>query len=122
MSYQYRVDFVRGETPTEARNSRGSGESSYDRRLFYRQRHQYGNEQVLKMMQRHFRVPEANASTASAAATAPGSSAGRNQSQLFADYLWLTQLQQARCYETAFTQWRRQRSRRKRRPPPILVN
>ena len=27
--------------------------------LFYRQRHQFGNEQVLAMLQRHFRVPPA---------------------------------------------------------------
>jgi len=38
------------------------------------------------------------------------SNQSHNQSRLFADYLWLTQLQQARCYETAFAQWRRQRS------------
>ena len=90
--------------------------------LFYRQRHQNGNEQVEKMMGRHYRVPPANATSAAAAtaaATASGAASGaasahtiasRNQSTLFADYLWLTQLQQARCYETAFAQWRRQRS------------
>ena len=69
--------------------------------LSYRQRHQDGNEQVLAMMSRHFRVPPA---AASAAAT------NRSQQRLFDDYLYLTQLQQARCYETAFAQWRRQRS------------
>ena len=64
--------------------------------LFYRQRHQLGNEQVEKMMSSHFKVPPANVSTM--------------QSKVFSDYLWLTQLQQGRCYETAFAQWRRQRS------------
>ena len=98
--------------------------------LFYRQRHQDGNAQVERMMHRHFRVPAANATleTFAGASTdrdADGSGSGvvgsyaqgqgrtrssRNQSRLFADYLWLTQLQQARCYETAFAQWRRQRS------------
>ena len=52
------------------------------------------------MISRHFRVPPANASAAD----------GRSQYDLFASYLYLTQLQQARCYETAFTQWRRLRS------------
>ena len=70
------------------------------RLLAYRQRHQFGNAQNEAMMARHFRVPPANASRAN----------GRTQRQLFDDYLWLTQLQQARCYETAFAQWRRQRS------------
>jgi len=35
----------------------------------------------------------------------------RNQSELFDDYLWLVQLQQARCYETGLSQWRRLRSK-----------
>ena len=59
--------------------------------LFYRQRHEFGNEQALTMMSRHFRVPPANASVAD----------GRSQGELFASYMWLTQLQQARCHEAA---------------------
>ena len=66
--------------------------------LFYRQRHEHGNEQVLAMIGRHYAVPPANASDAA------------TQQQLFDDYLWLTQLQQARCYETAFGEWRRLRA------------
>ena len=66
--------------------------------LFYRQRHEHGNEQVLAMIGRHYAVPPANASDAA------------TQQQIFDDYLWLTQLQQARCYETAFGEWRRLRA------------
>lgn len=66
----------------------------------FRMRHPDGNAQALAMMQRHFRVPQAH--------SAP-SGGGRSQQQLFDDYLWLTQAQQARCYETAFKHWRRQR-------------
>ena len=50
------------------------------------------------MMGRHFRIPPANATKGS-----------RPQAELFDAFQWLTQLQQARCYETAFGQWRRQR-------------
>ena len=64
--------------------------------LFYRQRHEFGNEQALTMMSRHFRVPPANASVAD----------GRSQGELFASYMWLTQLQQARCHEAALRAWR----------------
>ena len=71
------------------------------------------------MMQRHFRVPRANATTEGSSAAEDDSAAGgiaagsrqaEQQRQLFDTYLWLSQLQQARCYETAFAQWRRQRS------------
>ena len=71
--------------------------------LQYRQRHPDGNKEVLDMMARHFHVPPANATNK----ILPGNDV---QIKLFSDYLWLTQLQQARCYETAFSQWRRQRS------------
>ena len=78
-----------------------------------RMRHPDGDAQALAMMQRHFRVPPANA-TAGGSAEEGGSAAvgggQAEQQELFATYLWLTQLQQARCYETAFAQWRRQRS------------
>mmetsp|Transcript_29808 Transcript_29808/g.79605 ORF Transcript_29808/g.79605 Transcript_29808/m.79605 type:complete len:339 (-) Transcript_29808:313-1329(-) len=50
------------------------------------------------MMARHFNVPPANATSE------------EGQQKVLDDYLWLTQLQQARCYETALTQWRRLKS------------
>ena len=58
------------------------------------------------MLEKHFHIPPANT-------TDTTSSGGRNmtaQRQLFDAYLWLTQLQQARCYETAIGVWRRRRS------------
>jgi beta-mannosidase len=64
--------------------------------LFYRQRHPDGQAQMLSMLHRHFRVPpEIDA---------------ENQKKVFDDYLYLTQVQQSKCYETAFAQWRRLRS------------
>ncbi|KAJ1458754.1 glycoside hydrolase superfamily [Pelagophyceae sp. CCMP2097] len=56
--------------------------------LRFRQRHANGDGQVLSMLARHFDVP----------------------GQDFGQFLWLTQIQQGRCYETAITQWRRLRS------------
>ena len=70
----------------------------------HRMRHPNGDAQAVNMMRLHFRVPDANASADGSAAAAS------RQRQLFDDYLWLTQLQQARCYETAFSVWRRLRS------------
>jgi len=66
--------------------------------LFWRQRHEHGQEQLHAMLARHFRVPPEHATGAQA------------QQKLFDDYLYLSQVQQARCYETAFAQWRRLRS------------
>ena len=70
--------------------------------MAYRNRHQLGHVQMHDQLQRHFRVPAATAGDAAAG--------GRTQATLFDEYTWLTQLQQARCYETAFGVWRRQRS------------
>jgi len=64
----------------------------------FRMRHPEGDAQALAMMRRHFRVPPAR------------SSGARSQARLFDDWLWLSQAQQARCYETAFSRWRRDRS------------
>jgi beta-mannosidase len=66
--------------------------------LAYRQRHENGNNEVLAMLQKHFSVPDATSSDPSV------------QQELFDEYCWLTQVQQARCYETAFTTWRRLKS------------
>ena len=71
----------------------------------FRMRHPDGNAQELAMISRHFRVPPANCTPPAA-----GQPAHCEQRRLFASYLYLTQLQQARCYETAFTHWRRHRS------------
>ena len=72
--------------------------------IHHRMRHPDGDAQALAMMRRHYRVPPANAS-AEAARADPGA-----QQRLFDDFLFLTQVQQARCYETAFAKWRRDRS------------
>merc|ERR1719230_370445 len=53
---------------------------------------------MMAMLKRHLRVPPEFASK------------GQSQQMVFDDYLYLTQVQQSRCYETAFAQWRRIRS------------
>ena len=58
----------------------------------YRQRHGNGNAEVLAMMSRHFPVP---------GKSRPG------DADSFEMYVWMTQVQQGRCYETAINQWRR---------------
>ena len=66
------------------------------------------------MMGLHFHVPPPNATattnTTTAAAGARSAGPPTSQRELFDAYLWLTQLQQARCYETAFGAWRRGRA------------
>ena len=54
-------------------------------------------QQMLTMLKRHYQVP---------AELSPGGDPVKQQ-QLFDDYLYLTQLQQGRCYETALQAWRR---------------
>ena len=68
--------------------------------LAYRQRHQYGDEQVRKMIERHFRVPEARVAAVAAAGgdVAAGGAAQPRLRRLPVP----PQLQQARCYEAAF--------------------
>lgn len=66
----------------------------------YRQRHEKGNEQIDYMIDLHFRLP-------------PALSADNNaltQKKLFDDFLYLSQLQQSRCYDTAITNWRRRKA------------
>jgi beta-mannosidase len=64
----------------------------------YRQRHQGGNEQMEAQMERHFNLPAVDCGDDSA----PGGS--------FDMYLYISQIQQGRCYETAFNLWRSLRS------------
>lgn len=55
--------------------------------MAYRQRHQDGNAQVRAQMARHLPVPDGDAD--------------------WPQYLFMTQVQQGRCYEAAIGQWRR---------------
>ncbi|KAK9829297.1 hypothetical protein WJX72_005014 [[Myrmecia] bisecta] len=64
----------------------------------FRQRHPNGNAQLLAQLQRHFHVPPANASLSKTEDEASGP---------FQQWIFLTQLQQALCYETAVSAWRR---------------
>jgi beta-mannosidase len=66
--------------------------------LLRRQRHPEGQEQMLKMLERHFRLPPEHADGEPA------------QRKVFDDFLYLTQVQQSRCYETAIAHWRRLRA------------
>jgi len=66
--------------------------------LLYRQRHESGNEQMRAQIERHFLLPSG--------CGAAGSALGQRS---FDMYLYLTNVQQARCYETAFNKWRQLR-------------
>jgi beta-mannosidase len=68
--------------------------------LEFRQRHENGNEQIRAQMDRHFALPPVEC---------PGASES-DVRQLFDSYLYLTQLQQSRCYETGMNRWRQLRS------------
>jgi len=61
----------------------------------FRQRHPHGNSQLVAMMHRHFPVPPVNATTQA------------EQARVFDAFLYLSQVQHARCYETAIATWRR---------------
>lgn len=69
--------------------------------MLFRQRHEFGNDQIKAQIQRHFSLPRI---------------CGSNDSdvdmkrQYFDMYLYLTQIQQSRCYETAMYYWRSLRS------------
>lgn len=63
--------------------------------MLYRQRHENGNQQIQAQITRHFDLPHTCASP-------QDKLAGRS----FDMYLYLTTLQQARCYETAVNRWR----------------
>jgi len=57
----------------------------------YRQHHANGYQQLINQMQMHFHLPNAS----------------KDPVQLFKDYIYLTQVQQSQCYQTAFEYWRR---------------
>jgi len=65
--------------------------------IAYRQRHENGNEQMEAQISRHFNLPATCGSD-----TEPMGS--------FDMYLYLSQVQQSRCYETAINYWRSLRS------------
>lgn len=68
--------------------------------ILYRQRHENGNTEIRAQMDRHFSLPPAECS----------GDATTSQRDVFDAYLYLTQLQQSRCYETAINRWRQLRS------------
>ena len=61
--------------------------------LLYRQRHEDGNIQMERQISSHFTLP----------VNCDGSSTDKHY---FDSYLYLTQIQQSRCYETAINWWR----------------
>jgi beta-mannosidase len=63
--------------------------------LLFRQRHENGNEQIETQIKMHFNLPNKNE---------------RKNQKSFDSYLYLTQIQQSRCYETAINRWRQLRS------------
>jgi beta-mannosidase len=67
--------------------------------IAYRQRHENGNTEMKTQMSRHFNLP---AVCGTSDDSAPLGS--------FDSYLYLSQLQQGRCYETAINYWRSLRS------------
>ena len=65
----------------------------------FRQRHQDGNAQIRAQIDRHFLIPPQEC---------PGDE--YTERYLFDSYLYLTQIQQSRCYETGINKWRQLRS------------
>ena len=76
--------------------------------LLYRQRHENGNSQMEVQMKRHFNLPD----KCESGTTSPFS--------YFDNYLYLTQIQQSRCYEVAFNRWRQLQSTRTAQTMGIL--
>jgi len=66
--------------------------------LLYRQRHENGNSQMNSQIKAHFTMP---------ISCTPDST---NDQHYFDSYLFLSQIQQSRCYETAINLWRSLRS------------
>jgi len=71
-----------------------------------RQRHANGDIELLAQMARHFRLPAAWNTSVLAGPPEEGGEAGL---PLFKHWTYLTQVQQALCYETALGTWRRLR-------------
>ncbi|CAM9099598.1 unnamed protein product [Ectocarpus fasciculatus] len=67
----------------------------------FRQRHEDGNAQIRAQIDRHFTIPPDEC---------PGPQIQPSQQELFDSYLYLTQIQQSRCYETGINKWRQTRS------------
>jgi len=61
----------------------------------FRQRHEHGNKEIEGQIDRHFVLPPVKAAD------------GKSQAAVFANYVYLTQIQQALCYETGVSRWRR---------------
>eukprot|EP00884_Botryococcus_braunii_P007790 jgi/Botrbrau1/17011/Bobra.49_2s0069.1 len=66
----------------------------------HRQRHPNGNAELLMQMERHFKVPPA----------LPQGAGSPDETELFRQWIYLTQVQQSLCYQTAITHWRRLKS------------
>ena len=78
--------------------------------LLYRQRHENGNAEMDTQIQRHFKLPSSSCSGRDANASF----------SYFDNYLYLSQIQQSRCYETAFNRWRQLQSERTAQTMGIL--
>ncbi len=63
--------------------------------LLFRQRHENGNEIMRAQIAKHFHVPEETKNADD-----------ETKAKELSDYLFLTQLQQSRCYEVAMNRWR----------------
>lgn len=66
----------------------------------FRQRHENGNAQIRAQIDRHFNIPPEQCENQKIP----------TQQNLFDSYLYLTQIQQSRCYETGINKWRQTRS------------
>lgn len=66
----------------------------------FRQRHEHGNEEIEGQIGRHYRLPPVEVDESSG-------DDGITQRKVFDDYLYLSQVQQAACYDTAISKWRR---------------